>query len=142
MTNTNIIIHNLICLVNKNKGSSLLLPARASGERSEPISRDFVQKRFELRSAIATNQDISNFQGKEFARSPRLRRVSLRKKPCPPALFQLRRVNISKLNQRVGQIQIQFFGKANGGSACETRNKQSLFPIFSIPPKAEHKASF
>ena len=27
MTNTNIIIHNLICLVNKNKGSSLLLPA-------------------------------------------------------------------------------------------------------------------
>jgi len=42
------------------------------------ISRSFVpsvalwalagrQKRFELRSAIATNQDISNFQGKEFA---------------------------------------------------------------------------
>jgi hypothetical protein len=42
-------------------------------------------------------------------------RVSLRKKPCPPALFQLRRVNISELNQRGGQIQIQFFGKANGG---------------------------
>ena len=52
-----------------------------------------------------TNQDISNFQGKELARSPRLRRVSLRKKPC-----------ISELNRRVGQIQIQFFGKANGGS--------------------------
>src|SRR3990170_5804578 len=52
-----------------------------------------------------TNQDISNFQGKEVARSPRLRRVSLRKKPC-----------ISELNRRVGQIQIQFFGKANGGS--------------------------
>jgi len=31
------------------------LPARASGERSEPISRDFVQKRFALRSAIATS---------------------------------------------------------------------------------------
>jgi len=27
MTNTNIIIHNLIYLVNENKGSSLLLPA-------------------------------------------------------------------------------------------------------------------
>jgi len=27
MTNTNIIIHNLICLVNQNQGSSLLLPA-------------------------------------------------------------------------------------------------------------------
>ena len=102
-----------------------------SAARSAAISRSFVQKRFELRSAIATNQDISNFQGKEFARSPRLRRVSLRKKPC-----------ISELNRRVGQIQIQFFGKANGGSVGEARNKQSLFPIFSIPPKAEHKASF
>ena len=76
------------------------------------INRSFVQKRFELRSAIATNQDISNFQGKELARSPRWslsrtamrERVSLRKKPC-----------ISELNRRVGQIQIQFFGKANGG---------------------------
>ena len=29
------------------------------------ISRSFVQNRFELRSAIATNQDISNFHGKE-----------------------------------------------------------------------------
>ena len=132
MTNTNIIIHNLICLVNKNKGSSLLLPARASGERSEPISRSFVQKRFELRSAIATNQNISNFQGKEFARSPRLRRVSLRKNPC-----------ISELNRKGGQIQIQFFGKANGGSACDARYPVNAgFPIFSIPPKAEHKASF
>jgi len=114
------------------------------------ISRSFVpsvalwalagrQKRFELRSAIATNQDISNFQGKEFARSPRRslsrtamrERVSLRKKPC-----------ISELNQRGEQIQIQFFGKANGGSACEARNKQSLFPIFSFPPLAGYKASF
>jgi hypothetical protein len=66
------------------------------------------------------------------ARSPRLRRVSLRKKPC-----------ISELNQTDGQIQIQFFGKANGGSACEARNKTNvLYPIFSIPPEAEHKASF
>ena len=54
---------------------------------------------------IPTNQDISNFQRKGSARSPRLRRVSLRKKPC-----------ISELNRRGGQIQIQFFGKANGGS--------------------------
>ena len=82
-----------------------------SAAQSAAISRSFVQNRFELRSVIATNQDISNFQGKEVARSPRLRRVSLRKKPC-----------ISELNRRVGQIQIQFFGKANGGSACEARN--------------------
>src|SRR3989338_10173242 len=52
-----------------------------------------------------TNSDILNFQGKELARSPRLRRVSLRKKPC-----------ISESNHKGGQIQIQFFGKANGGS--------------------------
>src|SRR3989344_7744096 len=104
-----------------------------AGARFQIIRAIFARKRFELRSVIATNQDISNFQGKEFARSPRRslsrtamrERVSLRKKSCPPALFQLRRVNISGLNQRVGQIQIQFFGRANGGSACEARNKQS-----------------
>jgi len=82
-------------------------------------------------------------QRRLVARSPRLRRVSLRKKPCPPALFQLRRVNISGLNQRGGQIQIQFFGKANGGSACEARNKQSLFPIFSVFfQRKKYKVSF
>jgi len=103
-----------------------------SAARSAAISQDFVQKRFELRSAIATNQDISNFQGKKFARSPRLRRGYARFFPC-----------ILELNQRGGQIQIRFFGKANGGSAREARNKTNvLYPIFSIPPEAEHKASF
>jgi len=102
-----------------------------STARSAAISQSFVQKRFELRSVIATNQDILKIEGHLVARSPRLRRVSLRKKPC-----------ISELNRKVGQIQIQFFGKANGGSAGEARNKQSLFPIFSIPPEAEYKASF
>ena len=95
------------------------------------INRSFVQKRFELRSVIATNSDILKIQRRLVARSPRLWRVSLRKKPC-----------ISELNRKGGQIQIQFFGKANGGSAGEARNKQSLFPIFFIPPEAEHKASF
>ena len=84
-----------------------------SAARSAAISRDFVQKRFELRSVIATNQDISNFQGKEFARSPRLRRGYARFFPY-----------ISELNRKVGQIQIQFFGKANGGS----------FQFFLSPP--------
>ena len=98
------------------------LVARAHGVRevagSSPVS--------------PTNSDISNFQGKEFARSPRLRRVSLRKKPC-----------ISELNRKGGQIQIQFFGKANGGSAREARNPANAgFPIFSIPLKTEYKASF
>ena len=34
------------------------------------ISRSFVQNRFELRSAIATNSDISNFQGSEQQNNP------------------------------------------------------------------------
>ena len=49
-------------------GRPSFLPARAfsfcrakRGNQSE-----FRSKRFELRSAIATNQDISNFQGKKF----------------------------------------------------------------------------
>jgi len=95
------------------------------------ISRSFVQKRFELRSAIATNQDISNFQGKEFARSPRLRRVSLRKKPC-----------ISELNRRVGQIQIQFFGKANGGSRAKHAINKVYFQFFPFRQRRNTKQVF
>jgi len=102
-----------------------------AGAGFQIIRAILARKRFELRSAIATNSDILKIQRRFVARSPRLRRVSLRKKPC-----------ISELNRKVGQIQIRLFGKANGGSACEARNKQSLFPIFSIPPKAEYKASF
>ena len=79
--------------------------------RSAAISQSFVQNRFELRSVIATNLNFFQNQDCFVARSPRFRRVSLRKKPC-----------ISELNQKGGQIQIQFFGKANGGSACEARN--------------------
>ena len=79
-----------------------------------------------------TNLNFFQNQRRFVARSPRLRRVSLRKKLC-----------ISELNRKVGQIQIQFFGKANGGSACEARNKQSLFPIFSVScQRQEYKASF
>src|SRR3989338_468389 len=63
---------------------SSFLPARASGfvsaARSAAI-RDFVQKRFERRSVIATNQNLTFFQYEMIARSPRLRRVSLRKNP-------------------------------------------------------------
>jgi len=97
---------------------ALLAEVRRAETRSGANQVFFVQKRFELRSVIATN--LNFFQ------------ISLRKKPC-----------ISELNRKVGQIQIQFFGKANGGSACEARNKTNvLYPIFSIPPEAEHKASF
>ena len=108
------------------------------------INRSFVQKRFELRSVIATNQDISNFQGKEFARSPRLRRVSLRKKPCPPALFQLRRVNISELNQRSDKFKFSFSGKQTAVRNCEAIHPANAgYPIFSVfCQRQKYKASF
>jgi len=102
-----------------------------SAARSAAISQDFVQKRFELRSVIATISDFFQIQRRLVARFAPQERGYARIFP-----------HISELNQRGGQIQIQLFGKANGGSACEARNKQSLFPIFSIPSEAEHKASF
>ena len=90
---------------------ALLAEFRRAETRSGANQAFFVQNRFELRSVIATNLNFFQNQDCFVARSPRLRRVSLRKKPC-----------ISELNQKGGQIQIQFFGKANGGSACEARN--------------------
>jgi len=84
---------------------ALLAEVRRAETRSGANQAFFVQKRFELRSVIATNLNFFQNQRQLVARSPRLRRVSLRKKPC-----------ISELNRKVGQIQIQFFGKANGGS--------------------------
>ncbi|MDI9537605.1 MAG: hypothetical protein QM280_07065 [Bacteroidota bacterium] len=110
---------------------ALLAEVRRAETRSEAIQAFFVQKRFELRSVIATRLNFFQIQRRFVARSPPRRRGAVSKNP-----------SISELNRKVGQIQIQFFGKANGGSACEARNKQSLFPIFSIPPKAEYKASF
>jgi len=115
------------------------------------ISQDFVQKRFELRSVIATNSDIFQIQRRLVARSPRRslsrtamrERVSLRKKPCPPALFQLRRVNILELNRKGGQIQIQFFGKANGGSELRSNSQMKFVSnFFRFLPKAKIQSKF
>jgi len=148
-------ITDLNNFVNESLGSSFALPAhgwvgaRATSlllaahfallaeirraETRSGVNRAFlVQKRFELRSAIATNQDISNFQRKGFARSPRLRRVSLRKKPC-----------ISELNRKVGQIQIQFFGKANGGSELQSNSQMKFVSnFFRFLPKAKIQSKF
>jgi len=115
------------------------------------ISQDFVQKRFELRSVIATKLDIFQIQRRLVARSPRRslsrtamrERVSLRKKPCPPALFQLRRVNILELNRKGGQIQIQFFGKANGGSELRSNSQMKFVSnFFRFLPKAKIQSKF
>ena len=97
---------------------SSFLPARASGfvsaARSAAI-RDFVQKRFERRSVIATNQNLTIFQDERVARSPRLRRVSLRKKPV-----------VSGLNQTAGEARRGLVWKAGGGSELQS-NLQTKF---------------
>ena len=103
-----------------------------SAARSAAISRDFVQKRFELRSVIATNSDILKIQRRLVARSPRLRRASLRKKPC-----------ISRLNRKVGQIQIRLFGKANGGSELRSNSQMKFVSnFFRFCQRQKYKASF
>ena len=79
-----------------------------------------------------TNSDILNFQRKEFARSPRLRRGYARIFPY-----------ISELNQRGGQIQIQFFGKANGGSELRSNSQMKFVSnFFRFLQKAKIQSKF
>ena len=111
---------------------ALLAEFRRAETRSGANQAFFVQKRFELRSAIATNSDILKIQRRFVARSPRLRRVSLRKKPC-----------ISELNQRGEQIRIQFFGKANGGSELRSNSQMKFVSnFFRFLPKAKIQSKF
>ncbi|KKU42785.1 MAG: hypothetical protein UX56_C0006G0004 [Candidatus Azambacteria bacterium GW2011_GWD2_46_48] len=95
------------------------LPARAF---RAAISRSFVQKRFELRSVIATNSDILKIE----------RHLVARKKPC-----------ISELNRKGGQIQIQFFGKANDGSELRSNSQMKFVSnFFRFLPKAKTQSKF
>ena len=95
-----------------------------SAARSAAIIRDFAQKRFALRSVIATNLNIANFEGSLFARSPRLRRGFARIFPY-----------ISEQNQTAFENQKSVFCPAGGGSACEARYPaNAVFPIFSACP--------
>ena len=129
-----------------------------SAAQSAAINRDFVQRRFALRSAIATNLNIANFAGSLFARSPRLRRGFAR-------IFQY----ILGLNQTDGQNQKSVFCPVGGGSGAAKPPEQKhtfkkfieMFllpnffrvplcgttkPVFNpalIPPKAERpKATY
>ena len=107
------------------------LPARAFSFRAQAGNQsEFRSKK--VRASFSNCDQFRHFSNSEaiVARSPRLRRVSLRKKPC-----------ILELNRKVGQIQIQFFGKANGGSACEARNK-SLFQFFPFRQRRNIKQVF
>ena len=93
----------------------------------------FVQKRFELRSAIATNLNFFQIQRRLVARSPRLRRGFARIFPY-----------ISAQNQTVFENQKSVFCPAGGGSGRQSRQSKNAplrnllkcfcFPIFSVCP--------
>ena len=103
-----------------------------AGAGFQIIRAILARKRFELRSAIATRLNFFQIQRRFVARSPRLRRVSLRKKPC-----------ISELNRKVGQIQIRLFGKANGGSELRSNSQMKFVSnFFRFCQRQKYKASF
>jgi len=103
-----------------------------SAARSAAISQSFVQKRFELRSAIATNLNFFQIQRRSVARSAPQGRGFARIFPY-----------ISELNRRGGQIQIQFFGKANGGSELRSNSQMKFVSnFFRFLPKAKIQSKF
>ena len=87
-----------------------------------PVRAEIVaQKRFALRSVIATNLNIVNFAGSLFARSPRLRRVSLRKKPV-----------VWRLNQTAGEARRGLVLKAGGGSELRSNSQMKFVSNFFL----------
>ena len=113
-----------------------------SSARSAAIIRDFAQKRFALRSVIATNLNIANFAGSLLARSPRLRRERSLSRLGGTRIFPY----ISAQNQMDGQNQKSVFCPAGGGSGRHSRQSKNTplrirnllkcfcFPIFSACP--------
>ncbi len=101
------------------------LPARAfsfgSAALRAAVSRYFVQKRFERRSVIATNQNLTIFQDEMIARSPRLRRGSLRKNPF-----------VWRLNQTAGEARRGLVWKAGGGSELRSNSQMKFVSNFFL----------
>jgi hypothetical protein len=89
--------------------------------RRRSISRDFVQKRFALRSVIATNKDILKIETDWVARSPRLRRGSLRKNPF-----------VWRLNQTAGEARRGLVWQAGGGSELRSNPQMKFVSNFFL----------
>ncbi len=104
-------------------------------------AENLAQKRFALRSVIATNLNIANFASSLFARSPRLRRGFARIFPY-----------ISAQNQTDGQNQKSVFCPADGSSGRRSRQSKNTslrnllkcfcFPIFSACRFAALRSQF
>ena len=103
-----------------------------AGAGFQIIRAIFARKRFELRSVIATNLNFFQIQRRLIARSPRLRRDYARIFP-----------HISELNRKVGQIQIQLFGKASGGSELRSNSQMKFVSnFFRFCQRQKYKANF
>ncbi len=100
---------------------ALLAEFRRAETRSGAIRAFSVQKRFELRSAIATSSDILKIQRRFVARSPRLRRGFARIFPY-----------ISAQNQRDGQNPKSVFCPAGGGSELRSNSQMKFVSNFFL----------
>ncbi len=103
-----------------------LLPRRRRG-----IIQDFVQKRFALRSVIATNKDILKIWKDWIARSPRLRRGSLRKNPF-----------VWRLNQTAGEARRELVCPAGGGSELRSNSQMEFVSNFFLSAKGGTRSQF
>jgi len=106
-------------------------PARAVWflpRRRRGIIRDFVQKRFERRSVIATKLDIEHLKGNALARFARSRWT---KSPAVKRQFAKHPTNPSRL-----------FWKAGGGSGARSAQQMEFVSNFSCAAKRHYEASF
>ena len=92
-----------------------------AGAGFQIIRAIFAQKRFELRSAIATNLNFFQIQRRLVARSPRLRRGSLRKNPF-----------VWRLNQTAGEARRGLVWKAGGGSELQSNSQMKFVSNFFL----------
>jgi len=96
---------------------TLFCPSVWGGKAFLPVRTGIVaQKRFALRSVIATNLNVANFAGSLFARLPRLRWGFARIFP-----------HILGLNQTDEQNQKSVFCSAGGGSALRNNAQNENF---------------
>jgi len=89
------------------------------------------QKRFALRSVIATSQNLTIFQDEMIARSPRLRWVSLRKTPF-----------VWRLNQTAGEARRGLVWKAGGGSELRSNLQMKFVSNFFLCRFAALRSQF
>jgi len=107
-------------------------PPRSARARGLWVFRNFsVQKWFELRLEFPTNQNLTIFQDEKIARSRRLRRVSLRKKPV-----------VWRLNQTAGEARRGLFLQAGGGLELRSNSQMKFVSNFFLSAEGGIRSQF